>query len=292
MPDDSDRRTASRSRTTRGAGATARRVLLDPGPRHGQPRAGRSSAGPSAAATAASRPTTAGPARRDAPAGPVRPLADGRGRDRGARRRRHRARARRRRVDGWRDRADHRRAAPRARALADARVHRVPPPRLAPRAARRSGPRSSTSARHARADRRRHALAHRPAPAAPLRRLDQRARARAHADEARSRSSRRSSAILRDADELRDELHTITAPTLVITGSQDTLTPVGDAEELAELIPTLAPLRAARRRARPHGRGAERVQRRRAALPRRGRRRPSPVRRASARVDRTPAGAR
>src|SRR5688572_30884854 len=33
------------------------------------------------------------------------------------------------------------------------------------------------------------------------------------------------------------ELHTIKVPTLVITGSQDTLTPVGDAEELAELIP-------------------------------------------------------
>ena len=44
--------------------------------------------------------------------------------------------------------------------------------------------------------------------------------------------------ILDASDELRDELHTITAPTLVITGSQDTLTPVGDAEELAELIPT------------------------------------------------------
>ena len=37
--------------------------------------------------------------------------------------------------------------------------------------------------------------------------------------------------------------------------------------------PDVAPLRAARRRARPHGRGAERVQRRRAALPRRDRRR-------------------
>jgi 3-oxoadipate enol-lactonase len=45
-------------------------------------------------------------------------------------------------------------------------------------------------------------------------------------------------AILDASDELRDELHTITVPTLVITGSQDTLTPVGDAEELAELIPT------------------------------------------------------
>ena len=44
--------------------------------------------------------------------------------------------------------------------------------------------------------------------------------------------------ILDASDELRGELHTIEVPTLVITGSQDTLTPVGDAEELAELIPT------------------------------------------------------
>jgi 3-oxoadipate enol-lactonase len=43
-------------------------------------------------------------------------------------------------------------------------------------------------------------------------------------------------AILAMPDEMRNELNTITAPTLVITGSQDTLTPLGDAEELAELI--------------------------------------------------------
>jgi len=45
-------------------------------------------------------------------------------------------------------------------------------------------------------------------------------------------------AILNASDELRNELHKIDAPALVITGSQDTLTPVGDAEELAEYIPT------------------------------------------------------
>jgi len=45
-------------------------------------------------------------------------------------------------------------------------------------------------------------------------------------------------AILAMPDDMRGELHTITAPTLVITGSQDTLTPLGDAEELAELIST------------------------------------------------------
>jgi 3-oxoadipate enol-lactonase len=43
-------------------------------------------------------------------------------------------------------------------------------------------------------------------------------------------------AILEMSDELRFELHTIEAPTLVITGSQDALTPLGDAEELHELI--------------------------------------------------------
>ena len=44
-------------------------------------------------------------------------------------------------------------------------------------------------------------------------------------------------AILDATDDLRLELATIRVPTLVITGSQDSLTPVGDAEELAELIP-------------------------------------------------------
>jgi 3-oxoadipate enol-lactonase len=45
-------------------------------------------------------------------------------------------------------------------------------------------------------------------------------------------------AILDASDELRFELPRIAVPTLVVTGSQDTLTPLGDAEELAELIPT------------------------------------------------------
>jgi 3-oxoadipate enol-lactonase len=45
-------------------------------------------------------------------------------------------------------------------------------------------------------------------------------------------------AILDVSDELRFALPEVTAPTLVITGSQDTLTPLGDAEELAELITT------------------------------------------------------
>lgn len=44
-------------------------------------------------------------------------------------------------------------------------------------------------------------------------------------------------AILDASDELRLELATVRVPTLVVTGSQDSLTPVGDAEELAELIP-------------------------------------------------------
>jgi 3-oxoadipate enol-lactonase len=44
-------------------------------------------------------------------------------------------------------------------------------------------------------------------------------------------------AILDADDGLREELATLNVPTLVITGSQDILTPVGDAEELAETIP-------------------------------------------------------
>jgi 3-oxoadipate enol-lactonase len=44
-------------------------------------------------------------------------------------------------------------------------------------------------------------------------------------------------AILDAVDELRFELAVVSAPALVITGSQDLLTPLGDAEELAELLP-------------------------------------------------------
>lgn len=44
-------------------------------------------------------------------------------------------------------------------------------------------------------------------------------------------------AILDMPDDLRNELHTIRVPALVLAGSQDSLTPVGDSEELAELIP-------------------------------------------------------
>lgn len=44
-------------------------------------------------------------------------------------------------------------------------------------------------------------------------------------------------AILAMDDRLRFELETIIAPTLVLVGSQDILTPLGDSEELAALIP-------------------------------------------------------
>ena len=44
-------------------------------------------------------------------------------------------------------------------------------------------------------------------------------------------------AILEAPDELRFELRHVRVPALVITGSQDALTPIGDAEELAEMIP-------------------------------------------------------
>lgn len=45
------------------------------------------------------------------------------------------------------------------------------------------------------------------------------------------------SAILMLDDALRHELGTITVPTQVVVGSQDMLTPMGDSEEIAELIP-------------------------------------------------------
>jgi 3-oxoadipate enol-lactonase len=44
-------------------------------------------------------------------------------------------------------------------------------------------------------------------------------------------------AILSMDDAMRDELATIAVPTLVVVGSQDILTPMGDSEELAERIP-------------------------------------------------------
>jgi 3-oxoadipate enol-lactonase len=44
-------------------------------------------------------------------------------------------------------------------------------------------------------------------------------------------------AILAMTDEVRFELANVTAPTLVLVGSQDILTPLADAEELAERIP-------------------------------------------------------
>lgn len=44
-------------------------------------------------------------------------------------------------------------------------------------------------------------------------------------------------AILAFPDEIRDELRSVTAPTMVIVGSQDILTPLADSEALCELIP-------------------------------------------------------
>jgi 3-oxoadipate enol-lactonase len=44
-------------------------------------------------------------------------------------------------------------------------------------------------------------------------------------------------AILSMDDAVADELHSVTAPALVIVGSQDILTPLADAEEIAERIP-------------------------------------------------------
>lgn len=44
-------------------------------------------------------------------------------------------------------------------------------------------------------------------------------------------------AILDTPDELRHELRAVDVPALVVVGSQDILTPVGDSEELAEMLP-------------------------------------------------------
>ncbi len=44
-------------------------------------------------------------------------------------------------------------------------------------------------------------------------------------------------AILAMDDDIRFQMATITAPTLVLVGSQDILTPLGDSEEIASLIP-------------------------------------------------------
>ncbi|MCB1013708.1 MAG: alpha/beta fold hydrolase, partial [Acidimicrobiales bacterium] len=44
-------------------------------------------------------------------------------------------------------------------------------------------------------------------------------------------------AILAADESLREELHRVVAPTLILVGSQDILTPRGDSEELARLIP-------------------------------------------------------
>jgi pimeloyl-ACP methyl ester carboxylesterase len=54
-------------------------------------------------------------------------------------------------------------------------------------------------------------------------------------------------AILALDDDLRFELASVRVPTLVLTGTQDLLTPFGDAEEIAELVPgaRLAALRGA-----------------------------------------------
>jgi 3-oxoadipate enol-lactonase len=49
--------------------------------------------------------------------------------------------------------------------------------------------------------------------------------------------ARQVQAILDAPDALRFELRHVRVPALVITGSQDALTPIGDAEELAEMIP-------------------------------------------------------
>ena len=53
----------------------------------------------------------------------------------------------------------------------------------------------------------------------------------------RMRSSRRSTRSSTWTTRCGELLHTVTAPTLVLVGSQDILTPQADSEEIAELIP-------------------------------------------------------
>ena len=62
-------------------------------------------------------------------------------------------------------------------------------------------------------------------------------------------------------------LPTVTAPTLVLVGSQDILTPQADAEEIVELIPELRARRRPRRRARLPGREPRHLQPPRPRLP-------------------------
>ena len=82
------------------------------------------------------------------PARALRPRGHGRRRPRRARRGRRGPGPRDGGVDGRHPRPDHRRAPPRAGAVAGAGLHRVSPPRVAPRAARRSGPTVAERRRH------------------------------------------------------------------------------------------------------------------------------------------------
>ena len=74
-------------------------------------------------------------------------------------------------------------------------------------------------------------------------------------------------AILDVPDDVRFELATVEVPTLVITGTQDLLTPLGDAEELARADPRRRSCASCAAPRTPHGRGAERLQRGGARLP-------------------------
>ena len=79
----------------------------------------------------------------------------------------------------------------------------------------------------------------RPAAAAPLRRVRSTC-SRACSMQTKPRAVRRAGATRSStrATSCATSCTRSPRPTLVITGSQDTLTPLGDAEELAELIPT------------------------------------------------------
>ena len=183
----------------------------------------------------------------------------------------HRSGPRHGRVDGRRDRADHRRAAPRSGPARSSSPARRAGTTSGGGSCSRSGPTRSNAAGWPRsATRRCSGSSDRACGAGSA--SGSTSSPGWCSSSLRARSSRRSSAILDAPDELRHELGAIRVPVLVITGSQDSLTPLGDAEELAELIPhaRLEVISGA-----AHGLMAEapeRLQRGGPAVPRRGRR--------------------
>ena len=200
-------------------------------------------------------------------------------RDRGARPGAHRAGPRDGRLDGRGDRPDHRRPAPGA----DPVARSSPAPRAAitsgAASCSRNGPRPWSAAGMA-------ALGDESLQWLVGPRLRRRFGiwlnliARVVLQQAPGTFVAQIRAILDAPDELRNELVKIRVPVLVITGSQDALTPRRRRRGARRADPARAPRGDLGRRARADGRGAERLQRSGAAVPRRRRRRRRRARRA------------